>query len=147
MYNSWSDIKSIYTELSEHISNASAITFSRSSGPGGQNVNKVNSKVTLKWNIQDSGLISDEIKFRFLGQFGNRVSQSGEVVIISDRSRDQNENVKDCLAKLMELLKEVWTPPKARKKTKPSKSSKRKRVDQKRHLSKIKKNRSRVDME
>ncbi len=106
-------------------------TFSRSSGAGGQNVNKVNSRVTLRWNIEDSPSIADGIKQRFYQRYGNRITATGDVLIHSDRSRDQKKNLDDCVEKLEEMLQSVATPPRKRVKTKPTRSSVARRLDSK----------------
>lgn len=108
------------------------VNYARSSGPGGQNVNKVNSKCMIHWNVMQSQSISLGVKLRFLEQFSTRISKEGFLVLSSDRFRDQKRNFEDCFEKLNELVKSVLLPPKPRKKTKPSKSAKRKRLDSKR---------------
>jgi len=116
-------------------------TFARSSGPGGQNVNKVNSKAFLKWAIEGSQAVSNPIKQRFRKKYSNRLTKRGEVVIQSDRFRDQGRNVSDCLEKLKKMLLNIASPPKKRKKTKPTRASREKRLKQKRHHSEKKRNR------
>ena len=103
-------------------------TFSRSSGPGGQNVNKVNTKVTMHWLIGNSGGVPDDVRERFLAKFRRRINSNGQVVIISQRFRDQGRNVADCLAKLREMLASVATAPKSRKATRPSRASRERRL-------------------
>lgn len=93
-------------------------TFARSSGPGGQNVNKVNSKAILRWGIANSDALSTAVKQRFGKAYGKRLTEEGELVLSSDRYRDQGRNVADCLARLQEMILAVATPPKPRKKTK-----------------------------
>lgn len=113
-------------------------TFSRSSGAGGQNVNKVNSKVTMEWDYLISTAISDEIKRRFESSFA-RFINSNKVVIISQKHRSQNLNIEDCISKLHFYLSQVEHPPKSRKATKPTKSSVLKRLSAKTIKSKVKK--------
>lgn len=115
-------------------------SYSRSSGPGGQNVNKVNSKALLRWR-PDS--LPYDIKFRFLQKFGSRLTAEGEILITSDRHRDRLRNQADCLEKLKAMLLEVENPPKHRKKTKPTRASKIKRTTSKRLHGEKKKLRSR----
>lgn len=115
--------------------------FSRSPGPGGQNVNKLNTKVTLRWKIHKSHGLPDAIKNRFIEKYAKRISKDGEFLINSHRFRDQGRNVADCISKLRELILTVVSAPKPRKKTKPSKSSKLRRLESKRRLSDKKKNR------
>ena len=115
--------------------------FSRSPGPGGQNVNKLNTKVTLRWKIQSSNQLPDAVKQRFVKKFAKRISKEGILSVTSHRYRDQGRNVADCLSKLREMILTVATAPKPRKKTKPSKASKIRRLESKRRQSDKKKNR------
>jgi ribosome-associated protein len=119
--------------------------FSRSSGPGGQNVNKVNSKVVMYWPIADSSTVPQEVKDRFAAKFSHRMTQEHIVIITSDKYRDQKRNVEDCLEKLKEMLVEVLVPPKKRRATKPSKSSVQKRLSGKKADSDRKKLRKKID--
>ena len=121
------------------------ISFSRSSGPGGQNVNKVNSKATLRWNPQTSEAISPGVKLRFLQRFSNKLTNEGEIVIHSDRFRDQQKNIADCNDKLREMILASAVPPKKRVKTKPTRTQKAKRLDSKRGHGDKKKLRRRPD--
>ncbi len=105
-------------------------TFSRSSGAGGQNVNKVNTRATLSWDMESSTQFSKAMKERFKAKYG-RLIVGDEVVIHSQKYRSQNKNVEDCVAKLEKYLSSVKTPPKKRVPTKPSKSSQKKRLDRK----------------
>lgn len=106
-------------------------SFVRSSGPGGQNVNKVNTKAVLRWALADSVGLPAGVRHRFLARYGNRVTTEGELVLSSQRFRDQAKNQQDCLDKLAEMLRQVALPPKPRKKTKPTKASVRRRLTKK----------------
>jgi ribosome-associated protein len=117
-------IKIPFSELS--------FTYSRSSGPGGQNINKVNSKVTLNWNIDESPSCSSSVKFRFKSKYRNYLLDSGEVQITSQESRSQKVNIDHCIEKLHRLLNDVLHPPKIRRPTKPKKSAVLKRLQTKR---------------
>lgn len=107
-------------------------TYARSSGPGGQNVNKVNSKAILHWNIQESPAIPDEVRERFLRTYKSRITTLGQVVLSSERFRDQPRNIEDCREKLVELLTSVWVAPKRRRPTKPTRGSVERRLETKR---------------
>lgn len=98
-------------------------TFVRSSGPGGQAVNKVSSKAQLRWNAAGSGALPPEVKARFLERFAGRLTQDGDLLLTSDRFRDRLQNRQDCLDKLRELVLSVARPPKARKKTRPGRGA------------------------
>ena len=107
-------------------------SFVRSSGPGGQAVNKVSSKAQLRWNFASSTALPWEVRQRFREKFQNRLTVLGELVISSDSQRDRLQNQRECLDKLRDMILTVAEPPKPRKKTKPSYGSKqRTRVDKK----------------
>ena len=107
-------------------------TFARSSGPGGQNVNKLNTKAVLRWPITSSPSLPDDVRQRFLTQFRSRVTSDGEFVIASQQFREQSRNVADCLEKLRALLASVSVAPRKRKRTKPSRGSIERRLRAKR---------------
>jgi ribosome-associated protein len=111
--------------------NELSFTFSRSSGPGGQNVNKLNTKATLRWNVAASSSLPDGVRERFVTRYANRLTNEGELVLTSQRYRDQARNVADCLAKLETMLAAVARPPRRRKKTRPSRASKERRLAEK----------------
>ena len=106
--------------------------FARSSGPGGQNVNKVNSKATLRWSIAASPSLSETIRQRLLTGLRPRLTTAGELVISSQRFRDAGRNVADCLEKLREMLAEATRPVKPRKPTRPTRGSSERRLSGKR---------------
>jgi ribosome-associated protein len=107
-------------------------TFSRSGGPGGQNVNKVNSKVTLHWDVTRSAGLPDDVRMRFLTRYRSRVNADGELVIHSQRYRDQPRNREDCLDKLRQLIESVRRAPPARRPARPSAASRERRLQAKR---------------
>lgn len=110
-------------------------TFARSPGPGGQNVNKVNSKATLHWDVTHTTSLPEAVRDRFLDRHRSRVNQQGEVFLSSSRFRDQGRNVADCLEKLRGMLAEVAVEQTPRKKTKPTAGAKRRRLEDKRRQS------------
>ncbi|HJN10682.1 MAG: alternative ribosome rescue aminoacyl-tRNA hydrolase ArfB [Pirellulaceae bacterium] len=119
-------------------------TYSRSSGPGGQNVNKVNTKVTLHWSVSSSSSVPEDVRERFVEKFRRRINNKGQLVVVSQRFRDQGRNVGDCLAKLREMLSNVAIAPKARKATRPSRASRERRLQAKQRTSDKKRGRGRV---
>ncbi len=118
--------------------------FARSGGPGGQNVNKVNTKAILRWEVERSPSLPESVRERFLARFRRRITREGEFVLTSQRFRDQGRNVADCLEKLREMLEEVSRPPVKRKPTKPSRGAKERRLKEKHQRGEKKKRRSRV---
>jgi ribosome-associated protein len=119
-------------------------TFARSSGPGGQNVNKVNSKAVLRWKVALSPSLPFHVRARFLTTFASKLTSEGELVMTSDRFRDQGKNVDDCLEKIRAMIVEVGTPPKIRRKTKPSRGSQRRREKSKSAHSEKKQGRGKI---
>ncbi len=123
------------------------LTYVRSSGPGGQAVNKVSSKARLRWNVFTSHTLPFAVRKRFLDRYGSRVTIQGDLLLTSDQHRDRMMNRDECLDKLRKMLLDVAYPPKLRKKTKPTKGSKeRTKVGKKRQAEK-KKFRGRVSRE
>lgn len=120
-------------------------TYARSSGAGGQNVNKVNTKVTLTWDIEKSSSINSFVKDRFITKYTRYITGEGLVKIVSQKYRTQQRNISDTINKLHELLESVAKPPKKRIDTKPTRSSKQKRITSKKNKGQIKKNRKKVD--
>jgi ribosome-associated protein len=121
-------------------------TYSRSSGPGGQNVNKVSSRATMHWNVRDSQSLPPAIRQRFIERFRNRITVEGAVVIHSQRHRDQLRNAQDCLSRLQTMILSVEKPPTPRKKTRPSRGANQRRLKDKKQRSERKQNRRRPQM-
>lgn len=122
-------------------------TFVRSSGPGGQNVNKVASKAVLRWQVTGSKSIPEHLQGRILGQLGRRLNDRGELVLASQRYRDQSKNIDDCLDKLCVLLRGATKQRKKRKKTVVPRSERVARLKHKRSIGEKKKGRRRPNLE
>jgi ribosome-associated protein len=110
-------------------------TFARSSGPGGQNVNKVNTKALLRWPVVDSPSLPDAVRHRLLSRQRRRITTEGDLLIVSQRFRDAGRNVADCLERLRVMLLEAAAAPKPRRPTRPTRASVRARLDRKRRHS------------
>jgi ribosome-associated protein len=106
--------------------------FARSSGPGGQNVNKANTKATLRWDVARSASLSEDVRARFLERFAPRITAGGELLLASQRFRDQGRNVADCLEKLRAMIEEAARPRRARRVTRPTRGSGERRLAAKR---------------
>ncbi|MCA9140060.1 MAG: aminoacyl-tRNA hydrolase [Planctomycetales bacterium] len=117
------------------------ITAARSSGPGGQNVNKVNSKITLRWSPEKCEAIDPAWRNRFISRHSNRINRDGDFILHSERYRDQPRNLTDARFRLVEMLLECREPAKPRKKTRPTLGSKRRRQEAKTKLSQKKQSR------
>jgi ribosome-associated protein len=113
-------------------------SFVRSGGPGGQNVNKVASKAVLRWHLDASPSVPDDVKARLRTLQRSRITVEGDFVLNSQRFRDQDRNRQDCLEKLREFILQAASVPKARKATRPSRGSKRRRLAAKRHRAAVK---------
>ncbi len=117
------------------------ITFARSGGPGGQNVNKVNSKALLRWAVISSPSLPSDVRARFLAKYASRLTAEGEIIITSQKYRDQSRNIDDCLEKLKQMLLSIAVPPIPRRPTKPTKASQIRRFEGKRQHSQKKQQR------
>jgi len=118
-------------------------TYARSSGPGGQNVNKVNSKAMLRWGVTRSPSLPDDIRARFVSRFGSRLTGEGDLLVTSQRFRDQSRNAADCLDKLREMIAAVAQPPRKRKPTRPTRAAGERRLQKKRTVGRTKQLRQR----
>ena len=114
------------------------LTASRSSGPGGQHVNKTNTKITLSWSIVNNQTLPRHVHERLMIKVSKRISEEGNFVMQSDRFRSQKQNRDDCLARFRAILVNAAKIPKARKKTKPSRASKERRLRDKKKRSELK---------
>jgi len=117
-------------------------TATRSGGPGGQNVNKVNSRVTLFFDVDRSSVLSSEQKRLIHMHLASRLSKEGVLHIVSQQSRSQPENKTFAIERFIELIREAIKPIPIRRNTKKTRGSQERRLKQKRHLSQIKKDRS-----
>ncbi len=110
-------------------------TASRSGGPGGQNVNKVNSKVTLKWDVVHSVLLDEDQQRIILGKLASRLTKEGILILTAQDKRSQLQNKEEVIFKLNQLLLKAFTPKKIRKKTKPGKAAHQARIKDKKQRS------------
>ncbi len=125
------------------IINECIFTSSRSSGPGGQNVNKVNTKIQLRFHIQDSSIFDQEQKELLEIKLNNRINKDGFLQLCIQETRSQLKNKQIGITSLFELIEKALTRPKKRQKTKPTKASKMRRLDDKKKHSNKKSDRRR----
>jgi ribosome-associated protein len=107
-------------------------SFARSSGPGGQNVNKVASKAILRWNLSTTSSLPDDVLLRLQTAQHHRIAADGDLIIQGQRFRDQAKNIEDCREKLRQMILQALHVPKPRRPTRPSRASKQRRLAAKR---------------
>lgn len=118
---------------------------SRSSGPGGQNVNKVNSKIELRFHIQNSLILNENQKEIISSKLSSKISSDGFLIVVSQKDRSQLVNKEDAIKKVYEMMEKALRPVKRRKRTLPTRSSVEKRLTGKRIKADIKQNRQKLD--
>ena len=121
--------------------------FSRSGGPGGQNVNKLNTKATLFFDVANASGFSDEQKKRICNRLATRTDKEGVIKVVSQKYRTQTANRKAALERLVELLREALKKKRIRKKTKVPQWAKQKRLEQKKRRGMLKRQRAQKDFE
>ena len=122
-----------------------AIAFARSGGPGGQNVNKVASKVELRWNPTTSAALTDEERAWLVHRLKPRLTGDGTLIVTSTATRDQGRNRDDATSKLALIVRAALDRPTPRRATRPSRAAKRRRLADKRHHAEIKRRRTSRD--
>ena len=123
------------------------VEFVCSSGPGGQNVNKVATAAQLRFDAVRSRSLTPEVRERLIRMAGKRVNAAGEIVIDARRYRTQQRNREDAMERLKKLIEKASVPPKVRRKSAPPPSANLRRLDGKKHRAGVKKLRSRADMD
>jgi len=114
---------------------------SRSSGPGGQHVNKTESRVELIWNLKETVCLDDGQKVLLLGRMGHRLTEDGVLILASERYRSQHRNREDVTSRFLELVRAGLVPVKKRRPTKPTRSSVEHRIKSKKIKGEIKRSR------
>ncbi|HPF69569.1 MAG TPA: alternative ribosome rescue aminoacyl-tRNA hydrolase ArfB [Candidatus Krumholzibacteria bacterium] len=122
-----------------------AYAASRSSGPGGQHVNTADTRIQLRWNPGTSRALTDAQRARVLRALASRLTEGGEIILASDAHRSQRRNREEVRQRLAQMLREALVPPKPRKATRPTASSRARRLDDKRRRGEIKKGRGKPE--
>ena len=117
--------------------------YFRSSGPGGQNVNKVSTAVRLRFNLRGSRVLPEGVKSRLAVHAGSRLTTEGVLVIEAQRHRTQEGNRRDALSRLDDLIERSWRPPAPRRPTKPTRAARQRRLDEKKGRGATKRGRAR----
>jgi ribosome-associated protein len=119
--------------------------FARSAGPGGQHVNRTSSKAMLRFDVSGCTALPDDVRHRLVANVKPRLTAEGELVITSQRHREQGRNIDDCLEKLAALVEKAMRPPERRRPTRVPRSSKAARLDAKKRRSATKQRRRVAD--
>ena len=117
------------------------IRFSRSGGPGGQNVNKVETRAEVRFDLAGTALLSPQEKARAMTMLATRLTKDGILSVLCDRTRHRERNLREALFRMGEILRAALHRPKTRRPTRPTRASKRRRVDEKRHRGEVKRTR------
>ena len=133
-------------EVTNKLLNQLSFRTSRSSGAGGQHVNKVSSRVELRFDVAGSSWLTDSQKIRIQEKLASRITSQGELIVVSEKSRSQHQNKEDCIERFLELLNQALKPEKKRVPTRPSKTSRLKRLEKKKQHSLKKDQRRKPDL-
>ncbi len=123
------------------------LDFTRSQGPGGQNVNKVSTAAKLRFDVLHSSSLPEEVRRRLIALAGNRVTKDGILIIHAKRFRTQERNRQDAVLRLIKLIREAAVKPKARHRTRPGIGAKKRRMEEKRKRGRTKQMRRPVNQD
>ncbi len=114
------------------------VRTARSGGPGGQGVNTTDSKVELRWNLETSSALSEAQRARLRDNLGSRLTADGVLILVGQEHRSQHRNREAVVARFRAIVGEALTPPRPRRRTRPTRASKERRLDAKRRRSETK---------
>ncbi len=120
------------------------IWFSRSGGPGGQKVNKTESRVQIALNLAGTQALAEPVKARIRATFPGKITRDGRLILASDNHRERHRNLVEARARLAAIIRSQLEPPRPRRATKPSRAARRRRLDAKRNRGKLKRLRGKV---
>lgn len=133
--------------MKEQLLKEITFTTSRSSGPGGQHVNKTESRVTLHWSAIETKALSEEEKILVTRRLRSRLTDDDELILSSQKNRSQAMNKEDVTARFLDLIEKLAKPQKKRVRTKPSRASVERRLKEKKHKGGRKRDRGRPEEE
>lgn len=113
-------------------------SFSRSSGPGGQNVNKVSTRAEVRFHLESAGWIPAAVRSRLASLYPRRLTRDGEFIVVSSRYRSQNRNLEDCIEKLEGFIEKASKPPQRRVPTRKTRASNERRLERKKRRGNVK---------
>jgi ribosome-associated protein len=120
------------------------LEFARSSGPGGQHVNKTETRARLRFDLAGSAILSEEVKARVRTSKAGTLTVAGELILVCERFRSRERNIQAVRSRLAELIRRALRPPKKRRPTRPTRSSRERRLEHKRQRSEVKQGRGKV---
>ena len=123
------------------------MSYSRAGGPGGQKVNKTESRVQLSFDLAGSAALPPAVKARVRVNFGSRLTKDGRLVLACDSNRERSRNIQEVRARLAAMIRSCLQPPRLRRPTKPTKASRRRRLDAKKRRGRTKQLRGKVSDE
>ncbi len=121
-----------------------SLSYSRSGGPGGQHVNTTETRVSLRFSLEECGVLPRPVKQRIRDAEGGRINNEGELLLHAERHRSRQMNVSDARERLANIIRRALVPPKRRRPTRPTRASKKRRLESKTRRGDVKKKRGKV---